>query len=79
MDGKREGIVRIVVDNINSIRPQHDNNAKLKAIRQFIREIEADIYGMSEVRVNWNQVQRGQAIRTALVRDGAKVRHRAQP
>ncbi len=50
---KSEGICRVVYENVNGLQPRIHNNPKLMKLCDIIDELEADIVGMCEHRINF--------------------------
>ena len=56
---KKTGDVRICYCNIDGLDTSTTNNVSVKNIRTFLNEKQIDIFGASEVNINWDMMPRG--------------------
>ena len=57
MRRKKDGYLRICYCNINGLDTDAENNVTIKNIRTFLKEKEVDVFGASEVNINWKKCQ----------------------
>ena len=51
---KREGVIRLLYENVNGLNNRMSGNEKLDRGREMIDELEADVVAMNEIRINFN-------------------------
>ena len=51
---KREGVIRLLYENVNGLNNRMSGNEKLDRGKEMIDELEADVVAMNEIRINFN-------------------------